>query len=88
MMQYQVCPVDINLDLMYDPRFTKYDAFYTNEYLVQQESYVLFLLEDSPGYYANVNVPNPYVKQKVILEGWTRPTMPWGVNCEYEGHSR
>jgi len=41
-----------------------------------------------PGYSMQANVPNPYVKQNVILNAWTRQTMYWDVTCEWNGESR
>ena len=47
LQRYQTCPVDINNDLETDPRYKQLNAslWQTNEYLVQQESQVLYMLE-------------------------------------------
>ena len=57
-------------------------AFQTNEYEVQSESGVLYLLESLPSYFTYV--PNPLLKKNVKLSAWTRPTMPWSISCEWE----
>lgn len=47
------------------------------------------MLAYSPGYTASVNCPN-YLqsKQSISLSAYTRPTMSWAIECDWNGESR
>ena len=81
----QTCPVDINNGFETDPRYTQLNAslWQTNEYLVQQESQVLYMLEAQPSFFTYV--PNPSLKKQVVLTAWTRAQMSWNIECEWDG---
>lgn len=44
------------------------------------------MLESSPSYF--YYVPNPSLKLNVQLFAWSRPTIEWSINCEWNGQTR
>ena len=81
--QQQQCSLDINTNLLLDPRYINTGAMDT-ELDVQSLSGVLPALLKLPLY--NQYVPNPVVtKTATQYNFWARPTLPWNRTCESQG---
>ena len=76
------CSEDPQFNIKTDPRFIN-TGFETNEYDVQLRSGVLNILESTPQY--RYYEPNILEKSKSIYYGWTRPTIGWSLECEWNG---
>jgi len=66
--------------MTYDPRYLN-DSFVTNEYTVQNENGIYDLIVNNPSYYYYVY--NPLNKKTYTYNFWSRPTIPWSLDCEY-----
>ena len=57
-------------------------------YDLQEQNGVIGMLENNPMHYTYYVFPGPSVKKGIILEAFSRPTIPWSVECEKSGKTR
>ena len=77
------CDRDNDPELMYDPRYNKTGLF-TTEHDLQSDSGVLKILLNSPSFKA---YSNETAKHEQYVYGWSRPTIPWKLECEEDASS-
>lgn len=82
-----MCPEEENTAEFNDMRFIKVKGFETTEYDVQRDNIVQKIIRrDTP--YGWTYDDNEEIKKRFELNLWTRPTIPWSLECEHRGDTR
>ena len=80
------CVKEKNTGLLNDPRYTV-TGLYVNQEEVYSENGVLDILTDQSNY-KKTGAPDADTMATYMMQGWSRPTIGWAIECDDNGKTR